>query len=78
MAGKNAITYKMANYFRGANCIKGGGFRPFNFEITILTYYGLGVTAWACTNNLRVVLGPCAQYCPSEALEQRMGQRPKT
>ena len=27
-----------------------GGFRPFNFENTILTH-GLGVMAWTCTNN---------------------------
>ena len=33
---------------------------------------------WTCTNNLRVVLGPCAQYCPCEALEQNMGQKLKT
>ena len=38
----------------------------------------VGVMAWTCTNNFRVVLGPCAQYCPSEASEQRMGQKPKT
>ena len=38
-----------------------GGSRPFKLENTILTY-GLGVMAWTCTNNLRVVLGPCAQY----------------
>ena len=46
--------------------IKEGGFRPFNFENTMLTY-GLGVMAWACT-----------QYCRSEALEQKKGQNPKT
>ena len=32
-----------------------GGFRPFNFENSILTY-GLGVMAWTRTNNFRVVL----------------------
>ena len=47
-----------------------GGFRTFNFENTISTY-GLGLMAWTCTNNFRVVLGPCAQYCPSEASEQK-------
>ena len=57
--------------------IKEGGFRPFNFENTILTY-GLGVMAWTCTNNFRVVLGPCAQYCLSEASEQKMGRKQKT
>ena len=43
---------------------KGGGVKPFNFENTIPTY-GLGVIAWTCTSNFRVVLGLCAQYCPS-------------
>ena len=32
--------------------------------------------AWTCTYNLRVVLDPCAQYCPCEASEQKMGQKP--
>ena len=54
-----------------------GGLRPFNFGNTILTY-GLGVMAWTCTNNFRVVLGLCAQYCPSEASEQKMGQKQET
>ena len=27
---------------------------------------------------LRVVLGPCAQCCPCEALEQKMGPKPKS
>ena len=47
-------------------------FRKHDFDLWV------GVIAWACTNNLRVVLGPCAQYCPSEASEQRMGQKRKT
>ena len=25
-----------------------------------------------------VVLGPCVQYCPCEASEQKMGQKPKS
>ena len=54
-----------------------GGYRPLNFENTILTY-GLGVMAWACTNNLRVVLSPWAKKCPSEASEQKTGQKPRT
>ena len=37
----------------------------------------VGVMAWKCTHNLRVVLGRWAQYCPCEALEQEMGQKPK-
>ena len=41
----------------------------------ILTY-GLGVVAWTCTNNyLRMVLGPCEQYCPCEASEQKKGSK---
>ena len=35
----------------------------------------VGVTAWTCTNNLRVVLGPCAQNCPCEASEQKNGSK---
>ena len=38
----------------------------------------VGVMARTCTNNFRVVLGPCAQYCPSEASEQKMGQKQET
>ena len=34
--------------------LRGGGFRPLNFENTILTY-GLGVMAWTYTNNFRVL-----------------------
>ena len=34
--------------------------------------------AWTYTNNFSVVLGPCAQYCPSEVLEQKMGQKQET
>ena len=54
-----------------------GVFRHFNFENTILTY-GLRVMTWACTINLSVVLGLCAQYCPSEASDQKMSQKPRT
>ena len=53
-----------------------GGDRPFTFENTILSY-GLGAIAWTCTNNLRVVLGTCAQCCSCEASEQKVGQNPK-
>ena len=41
----------------------GGGSGLSILKITILTY-GLRVTAWACTNNLRLILGPCVQCCP--------------
>ena len=27
---------------------------------------------------LRVILGPCVQYCPCEASEQKIGQKPKS
>ena len=46
---------------------------PFTFEKTILSY-GLGVMAWPSTHSL----GSCAQYCPCEASEQKMGQKTKT
>ena len=49
-------------------CLGGVGFRLFNFENTISTY-GLGMMAWTCTNNFRVVLGP------SEASEQKNGSK---
>ena len=26
----------------------------------------------------RLVLGPCAQFCPCEASEQKLGQKPKS
>ena len=42
----------------------------FQFENTMLTYR-FGVVAWTCTNKMRVVLGPSAQYCPCEVLEQK-------
>ena len=58
-------------------CQYKGEFRPFNFENTIMNY-GLGVMAWACTNNLRVVLGPCTQYCSREASKHKMIRKPKT
>ena len=29
-------------------------------------------------NILRAVLGPYMQYCPCEALEQKLGQKPKS
>ena len=54
--------------------IKKGG---SGISISILTY-GLGVMAWACTHNMRVVLVQCAQYCPCEASEQKMDRKPKT
>ena len=67
------LQWPLVTYF----FIQGGWSRPFNFESMIFTYW-LGVMAWTCINNLGVVLGPCAQYCPYEYLEKKIGQKPKT
>ena len=37
----------------------------------------LEVKARTRPDILKVVLGPYVQYCPSEASEQKMGQKPK-
>ena len=42
---------------------------PDIFENTIFGY------ELACTNHLRVVLIPCAPYCPCEALEQKWAKK---
>ena len=55
----------------------GGGRVAFQIWKHILTYV-LRVMAWTCTNNLRVVLSPCAQYWPCEASEQKMGHKLKS
>ena len=39
---------------------------------------GVGVKARTPPNILRVVLGPYVQYCPCEASEQKLGQKPKS
>ena len=36
----------------------------------------LEVKARTCLDILRVVLGPSAKYCPCEASEQNLGQKP--
>ena len=57
------------NHVRG-----GGGFRPINF---ILRYWLKG-KARTGPEIFRVVLGPCAQLYTCEALEQKLGQTPKS
>ena len=56
-----------------------GGSRPFKFENTILTY-GLGLMAWTCTNNFRVLLGSCAlaDHVHVRPRSKKMGQKLKT
>ena len=46
-------------------------------EKMILSYELVG-KARTPPNILRVVLGPYVQYCPSEASEQKLGQKPKS
>ena len=51
------VIYQQEDVGRGIknrSHLRGGGFRPFNFENTISTY-GLGVMNWTCNNNFRVV-----------------------
>ena len=62
-----SLIYKVSILWRGI--------QAFQFWSTILNY-GFGMMAWTCTHNLKEVLGPCAQCCPCEALEQKMGQKP--
>ena len=47
----------------------GGGFRPIILE-TFIMRYGLKGKARTRPDFFRVVLGPCAQFYPCEALEQ--------
>ena len=35
-------------------------------------------TARTHSDILKVVLGPCVQYCPREASEQKLGQKPES
>ena len=44
----------------------------FNFEIWV------DGKARTCPDIFMMVLGPCAQYCPCEASEQKLGQKPKS
>ena len=56
-------------HFGSNMTIKGGGMVGYTFEKSILRY-GMGVMAWGHTDNLQVVLDPCAQCCPCEASVQ--------
>ena len=51
--------------FKSGEGVQAFQFLKHDFELWV------GVMAWTCTHNLRVVLGPCAQYYPSEASEQK-------
>ena len=55
----------------------GGGVRPFILEkqISSLELEGKARTR---PDILRVVLGPYVQYCPGEASEKKLGQKPKS
>ena len=60
--------------------IKGGGgegFRPIILE-TLIMRYGLKGKARTRPDFFRLVLGPCAQFYPFEASEQKWGQTPKS
>ena len=50
--------------------LRGVAFRPLNLEKSILRY-GLRGKARTRPDILGVVLGPCAQFCPYEASEQK-------
>ena len=54
----------------------GGWFRPIILETLILRYELKG-KARTRPEIFRVVLGPCAQFYPCEASEQKWGQKPK-
>ena len=52
----------------------GAGFRPIILEKSILRY---GLKRKDKSRLFRVVLGRCAQCCPCEASEQKMGPKTK-
>ena len=54
-----------------------GNLRPITLGKTILSYELEG-KARTRPEILKVVLGHCEQYCPCEASEQKMGQKPKS
>ena len=66
MSGHN---YDISRSFKG----RGGGFRPIILE-TFIMRYGLKGKARTRPDFFRVVLGPCAQFYPCEASEQKWGQ----
>ena len=55
----------------------GGGFRPIILE-TLIMRFGLKGKARTGPDFFRLVLGPCAQFYPFEASEQKWGQTPKS
>ena len=55
----------------------GGGLRPLILEILIMRY-GLKGKARSRPDFFRLVLGPCAQFYPCEASEQKWGRTPKS
>ena len=60
--------------------LKGGGgsrFRPITLEKRISSQELEG-KARTRPDILRVVLGPYVQYCPCEALGEKVGQNPKS
>ena len=61
------------NTFKGGG---GGGFWPIILE-TLIMRYGLKGKGRTRPDFFRVVLGPCAQFYPCEASEQKWGQPPK-
>ena len=62
--------------FKGGGGGGGGGFRPIILE-TLIMRYGLKGKARTRPDFFRLVLGPCAQFYPCEASEQKLGQTPK-
>ena len=54
----------------------GGGFRPIILE-TLILKYGLKGEARTRPQIFRVVLGPCAQFYPCKASEQKWGKKNK-
>ena len=52
-------------------------FRPFTWE-KMISSWELEGTARTRPNILKIVLGPYVQYCPCEASEQKLGQKPES
>ena len=59
---------RLPDLFKGGG--GGGGVRPIILE-TLIMRYGLKGKARTRPNFFRVVLGPCAQFYPCEASEQK-------
>ena len=67
------------SYLKGQSIVfkDGGGFQAFqvwkhNFDLWVRD------DGMDMKQQLEVVLGPCAQHCPCEASEQKIGQKLKT